>query len=300
MEGLWPDDLESTWLLQEWLGYLLLPDTSQQKIALLVGPKRSGKSTIARVLAQLIGPPNVCSPTLSSLALNFGLQPLLGKTVAVIADARLSGRMDTAVVVERLLSISGEDNQTIDRKHMSQVTGKLPVRFTIISNELPRLNDASGALVGRLLILRFTKSWYGNEDTRLTQRLLAELPGILLWSLRGWARLRDRGHFIQPAASARLVQQMQDLASPVGAFVRECCVLQPGACMPMADLYDRYAAWCVAQGRRQPDRLAFGRDLRAAVPCLGESRPRVGAQRIRMCEGIRIRREDEEDAGSPF
>ena len=55
------------------------------------------------------------------------------------------------VVVERLLSISGEDAQTVDRKNLSQVTCKLPVRFAILTNELPRLNDASGALVGRIL-----------------------------------------------------------------------------------------------------------------------------------------------------
>ena len=36
--------------------------------------------------------------------MNFGLQPLLGKAVAMIQDARLSGRTDAAVVAERLLS----------------------------------------------------------------------------------------------------------------------------------------------------------------------------------------------------
>ena len=66
---------------------------------------------IARVLAALIGRKNVAGPTLNSLGGEFGLAPLIGKTLAVISDARFAGK-DASVVVERLLSISGEDALT--------------------------------------------------------------------------------------------------------------------------------------------------------------------------------------------
>src|SRR5262249_30991174 len=163
--------------------------TAQQKILLMIGPTRSGKGTIARVLTALIGLANVCNPTLASLATTFGLQPLLAKSVAFISDARLSGRTDTAVIVERLLSISGEDAQPVERKYLPTTQTRCPVRFPILPNDLPRLNDASGALVGRLLILRFTRSFYGQENPHLTDELLTELPGILLWGMAGWKRL---------------------------------------------------------------------------------------------------------------
>ena len=106
---LWPDDAGSIALLQEWMGYCLTVDTRLQKILLVVGPRRSGKGTIARVLRQLVGEGNVVAPTLASLGKDFGLWPLLDKSVAIISDARLGKRTDTSVVVERLLSISGED-----------------------------------------------------------------------------------------------------------------------------------------------------------------------------------------------
>src|SRR5262249_35853944 len=125
LAALWPDDSQSIATLQEWAGHLLTPDTRQQKILLLVGPKRSGKGTIARVIRALVGQENVAGPTLSSLSTQFGLWPLLGKTVAMIQDARLSGRSDTAAIAERLLSVSGEDAVTIDRKNLSPVTAKL-------------------------------------------------------------------------------------------------------------------------------------------------------------------------------
>jgi putative DNA primase/helicase len=185
---LWPEDAQSIATLQDWFGYLLTPDTRHQKILMLVGPKRSGKGTIARVIRGFVGEENVACPTLSSLGTNFGLWPLLGRTVAMIPDARLSGRTDAAAVAERLLSISGEDAQTIDRKFLPPVNAKLCARFMLLMNELPRLNDASGALPGRMVLLRLTRSWYGQEDTALTDRLLAELPGILLWAIAGWQR----------------------------------------------------------------------------------------------------------------
>ena len=58
------------------------------------------------------------------------------------------------IVVERLLSISGEDTLTVNRKYRDQWSGKLPCRLHVISNELPRLGDASTAIVGRVVLCR--------------------------------------------------------------------------------------------------------------------------------------------------
>jgi putative DNA primase/helicase len=288
LADLWPDDSQSIGALQEYVGYLLTPDTRQQKILLLVGPKRSGKGTIARVIRGLVGAGNVACPTLSSLGTNFGLWPLLGKTVAMIQDARLSGRTDAAAVAERLLSISGEDGQTVDRKFLPPVTAKLCARFMLLTNELPKLHDSSGALPSRMILLRLTRSWYGKENTALTDRLLAELPSILLWAIAGWQRLRDRGHFLQPDAGKGMIGELADLASPVGAFVRDCCTVGPGCQIARADLFDAWKRWCGEQGREHPGASAtFGRNLRAVVPSLGNAHPRTDTgDRIRVYEGI--------------
>jgi putative DNA primase/helicase len=284
---LWPDDSASIDTLQEWIGYLLTPDTRQQKILLLVGPKRSGKGTIARVIRGLVGQENVACPTLSSLGTNFGLWPLLGKTVAMIQDARLSGRTDAAAVAERLLSISGEDAQDVDRKFLPIVSAKLYARFMLLTNELPKLQDSSGALPGRMIVLRLTRSWYGKEDTELTNRLLAELPAILLWAIQGWQRLSDRGYFVQPDAGMELVGDLNDLASPVGAFVRERCQVGPGYQIERSVLFDTWIQWCERQRREHPgDSATFGRNLRAVVPALRDAYPRTEGGRVRVYEGV--------------
>ncbi len=291
---LWPDDPEAVQALQEWFGYCLAADTRQQKILMVVGPPRSGKGTIARVLQRAVGERNVCAPTLAGLGANFGLQPLLGKTLAIISDARLSGRTDVAVVVERLLSVSGEDPQTVDRKHLPSVTTKLKTRFLILTNELPRLNDASGALASRVVLLALTRSWCGKEDTKLTDRLLGELPGILNWAIEGWQRLRVRGHFLQPASARKFLTAMEDLSSPIRAFLCERCKVDPAADVFVDDLFQAWECWCKDKGRKGPGtKQMFGRDLLAALPSVGQRRPRDGEYRHRVYTGLRLLGPDE-------
>ncbi len=268
LDELWGDDTGAIELLQEWIGYCLTADTSQQKMLMLVGPKRSGKGTIARVLARLVGTANVCGPTVSSLAGEFGLQPLIGKSLGIVSDARFKGK-DLGTVVERLLCISGEDTLTVNRKHLPAVTLKLPTRLMFLSNELPKLQETSGALAGRFLILMLTQSFFGREDRQLTVRLCTELPGILLWALAGWKRLAERGYFLQPDSAEDAIRELEDLSSPVGAFVRQRCAVGPNYRVWADDLYEAWKAWCDTEGwRKASTNASFGRDLFAAVPGL--------------------------------
>jgi putative DNA primase/helicase len=294
LASLWEDDPDSIAALHEWFGYCLTPDTSQHKILSLIGPKRSGKGTIARILRAMIGPENVAGPTLGSLATNFGLAPLIGKPLAIIPDARMSARTDQAVVVERLLSISGQDALSIDRKHLTAWEGQLPTRFVLISNELPNLKDASGALAGRLILLRLVHSFFGREDRKLFDRLVPELPGILLWAIEGWRRLRERGHFVQPESGRELVQQMEDLPSPVGAFIREHCEVRPGLGVETKVLYELWKEWCESVGRKPGDEQNFGRNLHAALPFLKTQGTRRGSGedqvQVRIYLGIGLKK----------
>lgn len=291
LKELWPDDPESIAVLQEIIGYLLTPDTRQQKAFLIVGPKRSGKGTLARVLRALIGERNVCAPTLSGLATNFGEQPLIGKLLAIISDARLGGRADQAAIAERLLATTGEDTRTIDRKHLPPWTGRLPTRFLILTNELPRLSDTSGALASRFVVLTLERSFYGREDPHLTDRLLTELPGIFHWALDGLDRLNARGHFVNPAASEDAIREMEDLGSPISAFIRDRCTVEPGRSVECRAAFEAWRSWCQAEGRDHAGNAqTFGRDLRAAVPGLRVSNLRVSGDRTRFYEGIDLSR----------
>jgi putative DNA primase/helicase len=284
--------------LQEIVGYLLAGGTSLQKMFLVVGPKRGGKGTIGRVLTGLLGHHNIVGPTLSSLATNFGLSPLIGKPLALVADARLSSRTESHLIVERLLSISGEDSLTIDRKHQEPWTGRLPTRFLIMTNELPQLNDASGALPSRFILLVLTESFYGKENPHLTDELVAESPSIFIWALEGLDRLLRRGYFEQPASSREAIQRLDDLASPVQAFLRDRCILETHARVRCDDLWNEYRSWCDWENRNPGNRALFGRNLLAAVS-IRHIRAGYGTNRHYEYVGVGIRDGSSTNAPDP-
>jgi putative DNA primase/helicase len=290
LRSLWRDDQQSTDTLQEWFGYCLVPDTRQQKILTLIGPKRAGKDTIGRVLSHLVGTENTAGPTLASLANPFGLAPLIGKPLAIVSDARITGRTDSGIIIERLLAISGEGRVTIPRKYIDDWTGKLPTRFVLISNELPRLTDASGALASRLVILRFTESFYGKEDKELFDRMIPELPGILIWAMEGWRRLRDRGHFVQPDSGKALIQTMEELSSPALAFVADKCEIGPGKEIECKLLFDHWRDWCSSIGRKEPGTVqSLGKDLAAACPQVTTYATNRQGVKLRFFRGIDVK-----------
>jgi putative DNA primase/helicase len=216
------------------------------------------------------------------------LQPLLDKALAIIPDARLRGQTD--IVVERLLSISGEDLLTVNRKNKDPIAVKLATRIVLVTNELPRLDDASGALVNRMIILRFTRTFLGRENPNLTGQLLEELPGILLWAIAGWRSLTQRGSFVQPESANQLLCELQELSSPIMGFIHDCCHVGPHHTVERKALYEAYKAWCAESGRHSPvTRESFGRDLRAAVPGLTDTQPSSNGQRSRYYQGISLR-----------
>src|SRR5262249_57531443 len=105
-----------------------------------------------------------------------------GEGLGMSGGERLSGRK-MIEVVGGLLMITGEDTIPVNRKRRDRWNGRLPTRLMLFSNELQKLSDASAAIVGRILVLRMTKSWLGREDIGLLNRLLGELPGLLNWGL---------------------------------------------------------------------------------------------------------------------
>lgn len=184
-----------------------------------------------------------------------------------------------------------QSNMNVDRKNLPTLAGiRLPVRFMLLTNELPNMRDASGALITRVILLRLTRSFTGKEDRGLLLRLLGELPGVLNWAIHGLKGLNARGHFQQPESGRELLEDLDELASPITSFVRDRCIVGPEFSVPIGALFSEWKSWCETHGRDHPGTCeAFGKDLRAAVPTLRRTKPRLGGERVPTCEGIGLR-----------
>ena len=248
---------DSIELVQQIGGYLLTADTSRQAIFVFVGVSGSGKSTFGRVLSGILGPHNVCSPSLSALGTPFGQQVLIGKTVAVISEPKLDKNDAKEAVARVLLNISGEDTVAIPRKNKTDWEGRLGTRIVILANTPPTLSDAAGALMRRYVVIEMPKSFVGREDPGLEDALLAERSGILKWFIDGLRKLPPR--FETPPSSADVMGQVDRMGSPVKAFVADRCVLERGAQCAKDDLWEAYGHWHDDSG--MPSASKFGKEL---------------------------------------
>ena len=195
---------------------------------MLIGSPGSGRSTIKDVLSAVVGRRNVVSTSAIALADRFGLEPFMGKTLAILGDARTGDSHDTAVMMDRLLRISGGDPVEVNRKGKPILQDVLMrTRLVIVSNEMPNFRDSSKAIVRRYLPLCTPRSFEGREDRTLTKRLLQELPGLLNWAIAGRELLANDEGFIVPPSSQDLIDEAKALASPVSEFVAEECNPRP-------------------------------------------------------------------------
>lgn len=247
--SVWPDQADQRRELQKMLGYLLMHDNRFHKMFIMLGAPRSGKGTVLRLIRQLVGVDNCCSPNLSSLSNDFGLDPLLGRSVAVIGEMNQQGKLSD-VAIDRIKSISGGDMVAVNRKNKGEAHLSLPVRFVIACNRLPGFLDPSGALAARLVIFTMWESFLGKEDPDLGRDLHAEIAGIAQWALAGLRMLLvEDGAFNAPASSQRVAEEYKATQAPSSAFLEEC-VTTGGARDWMAnkDLYAVYTAWAKERG----------------------------------------------------
>ena len=120
-------------------------------------------------------------------------------------------------------------------------------------------------------MLQLKESFYGREDTKLKAKLAPELPGILNWALDGLDQLNKRGYFVMPKSSRAPVREMEDLSSPIKAFLREWGVVDKDADVLVRDFYGAYRAWATDAGHKISPKNVFGKTLRALVPKIRSS-----------------------------
>jgi putative DNA primase/helicase len=276
--------------LQEAFGYCLSSDVSQEKVFMLLGDKRSGKDTIRHTLQSLLSPTVICGPTLDSMGTNFGMSQLIGKQLAVVGDMRLGSKCDKDLLAEHVLKLSGRGLFTIDRKHKNHWTGPLPCKLWLISNEMPTLKDASGALASRMITYRTRTSFYGREDRHLFEnKIRPELPAILLWALDGLRRMRQRGPIAEPACSIEAREELAREGSPIMSFVQECLTLDAAATVDKNVMYSAYLDFAHHNGLRASDKSWFYRNLDTATASkVKAERVKNGGIRVHNVAGARI------------
>jgi putative DNA primase/helicase len=161
-------------------------------------------------------------------------------------------------------------------------------------NVPPRIPDAGNALFSRFVIMTFTKSYLGVEDESLTNRLIAEMPGIFNRALRGYREWQSGIKFASPKASAEHVRQVRDSINPIPGFIEECCEVGAGFHIDKEVLYERYVSFAGLSGNHSKSKNVFFRDLYACDMRFKSTRIRQNGQHMNVIECLKLADYDSE------
>jgi putative DNA primase/helicase len=246
-------------LLQEIFGYVLIPDTSMQKMFWFIGEGANGKGVAIKVLENLIDKSNRTCLDIRNLQNPFVRAAMYNKLVAVQGDfpKRFYGNEDL------VKTIVGGDTLDAQQKYGPQFEFTPFCRFIFAMNTLPETKDLSKGFFRRVVIVPFTRTFSENEqDRNLSDTLQKELPGIFIWALTGLKRLVERRRFTESPDAVRALENYKQEHNTVGLFVESECVLGTDAKCKGNDLWAGYEVFCAESGIEALSRKEFAVQLK--------------------------------------
>jgi P4 family phage/plasmid primase-like protien len=243
-------------LLQEFCGASLairLLKREQRRALILIGPSRTGKTELARLISRLVGNP-IASPSVAQLAERFGPSSLYGAAAWIRDDAINEGdKLDP----QRFKTIVTGEAIELDRKQRDYVRVELDIPVVLTANSLPVSRDASDAVFNRCLVVDMTnviteeaaqvarqKTGLPNDVRWFTDWLFdQENSGILNWALDGLTSLLRRGRFDIPEPVAASIQGFKDSTTPVAEWARTMLVRSEANKIERGDLLCAFQGW---------------------------------------------------------
>lgn len=248
-------------LLQEILGYFLIPVNKAQKSFMLVGAPNAGKSTLLSVVQEiLLGSENVSNVPWQSLSDRFKTAELFGKLANIFADLPSKSVDDNGI----FKALTGEDYITAERKNKNPFSFKPYARLLFSCNEIPRnYGDRSEGFYRRLIIIRFAKAVPPEKrDPNLLEKLAVERDGIFMWALIGLKRLIASSYLFSETEATRVELQRYKVENNSAlSFVEECCVFDEKAECIREELFQQYREYCGKNGLKAMSQANFNKDI---------------------------------------
>lgn len=274
-------------LVQEILGYLLIPINKAQKCFVFVGAGNAGKSTLLSVAQEiLLGSDNVSNVAWQALSDRFKTAELFGKLANIFADLPSKSIDDNGI----FKSITGEDYLTVEKKNKAPFSFKPYSRLVFSCNEIPRnYGDRSNAFYRRLIIIRFDKAIPKNKrDASLREKLNSEADGIFMWALEGLKRLIKNNYVFSETERSKLeLEKYRTECNSVLSFVAEACDLGDDKVIEAKELYRGYKEYCEEAGLNPVSQIRFSRELKDNYEKLTINKDSISRRTIYSGIGLR-------------
>lgn len=233
-------------VLQEYLGYILLPTNKAQKMATLTGRGGEGKSRLGAVLSAILKSVMVTGSVAKLQENRFLFSTLENRLLFFDDDLRTEKLKDTDLIKSL---VTAETEMLAERKGKDFYAMHSYAKLLILGNQnVSALFDKSDGFYRRQLLMTCRPKRKDRvDDPFLTQKLLAELPGIFAWMVEGARRLVEHRFVFTPSEriTANINQIRYEENTPM-AFLEDRGYVRygPGLCATSQELYNQYVLWC--------------------------------------------------------
>lgn len=264
-----------------------------QRVVLLIGKEKSGKSTVQRALELMFPRDAVSAVSPSSWTSEYYLAGLAGKRLNVVGE--LSD--DLPIPAAAFKNLTG--GNLIGARHPTHRPFYYTCRAAhwFASNVLPPTTDRTEAFWRRWSVLRFSNRVADDKaDPGLLEKIVArEMPAILAKAFKGAEAVAAAGGIRSTPAQDAVIAKWKAAANPVLQFLLDDEWIElDRLCLgsKTRDVYDAYRRWAAYAGFRNP----FGRNhfldlLDSTGAAVGVVVAKEGGQAI--VRGLRLVRRDE-------
>lgn len=239
------DDEELIDLVTQMMGYMLTAETKAEKAFLFLGNGSNGKSTLIKVIAELVGRANICTVPLSDLGNSFTRLSLMGKLVCACTENEKDGAGSSSFQTGMFKAIISGDDIDVEIKNGARFSITPTVKFMFAFNSLPSTKDATHGFFRKLIIIPFNRIIDENmKNPQLPYELKNELDGIFNVALRGLARLRSNNYkFPIPQAVKKELSKYRSTINPLIEYISDNIEVLPNNREFNKVLYQDYKEW---------------------------------------------------------
>jgi len=288
--------------VQKALGYSITGDTKEQVFFICWGSGSNGKSTLLSTIHRILGDyaKSVARDALLKRDKRGDNHPtaiadLVGCRFALLQETEEGKYLDASLVK----ALTGGDKIKARFMHRDYFEFFPEFKPWLCTNYKPIITDTTYALWRRLILIPFRAVFDEKKrDPEMPQKLWQEKEGILAWLIRGCLRWQKEG-LNPPPVVREATKAYQTEMDIIQQWIEDCCVSDPHAVTPLADLYSSYQEWCKERDEEPISKRKFANRLTEKGYDSLDLWDSVLRKSVKVRRGIRLKQEsgDGNDGG---
>jgi putative DNA primase/helicase len=253
-------DLELIKYIWKAVGYSLTASVREEVFFFMHGSGRNGKTTFINILQALLGEYARMTSGDTLMAKKYDG---IGNDIAKLKGARL------------ITSPEIEQGKELNESKLKDLTspGKIQARFMfaeffefvptgkiwMYGNHEPDINGTDDGIWRRMVPIPFNVTIpLEKKDDRLGEKLIAELPGILYWAVRGCVAWQKEG-LGKSVAIEEKAREYRESLDVIGQFIQEMLQPEHGRTIQARQMHECYEKWAKVTKSGSMSETAFGK-----------------------------------------